>query len=98
MPHAIDPSTTTRFSPERLQELREAAHLSRDQVAYSLRRSPQAVYWYETGVMGPRVPEMAQKIADVLGVTPDWLFEEGEPSNRLEHAVDELLQAVEEQK
>lgn len=49
-----------RFSPTRLKQLREAACVSRTDVAYAVRRSEQSVWLWERGKVTPPVAIVEQ--------------------------------------
>jgi transcriptional regulator with XRE-family HTH domain len=59
-----------RFSPTRLTELREAAGLSRTDVAFAARRSEQSVWLWERGKVTPPLEVLAQ-VASLIGCQVD---------------------------
>lgn len=66
---------TLKFSPRNLRSLRERAGLSRITVAYSVNRSEQMLYWYESGRAVPPVLVLCD-LADVLDCALGDLFED----------------------
>jgi DNA-binding XRE family transcriptional regulator len=64
-----------RFSPTRLKELREAACVSRTDVAYAVRRSEQSVWLWERGKVTPPVAVIEQ-IAAFLDCDVSDFFED----------------------
>jgi transcriptional regulator with XRE-family HTH domain len=64
-----------RFAPTRLRDLREAAGLSRVELAFACRRTEQSVYLWESGRTTPPTP-VVEQIASALGVMVSDLFEE----------------------
>lgn len=58
---------------ERIQKRREAMSLSRLDLAYAIRTSPNQIYRYETGVNEPGA-SMLLKIAKTLNVSTDYLL------------------------
>lgn len=63
-----------RFSPIRLRELREAACVSRTDVAYAVRRSEQSVWLWERGKVKPPLT-IVEEIAAFLGCDVSDFFE-----------------------
>jgi len=63
-----------RFSPTKLERLREAAELPRSAIAYATRRSEQSVYLWERGRATPSVGSL-QVIAEYLGCEVADFFE-----------------------
>jgi transcriptional regulator with XRE-family HTH domain len=59
-----------RFSPTRLTQLREAAGLSRTDVAFAARRSEQSVSLWERGKVTPSFEVLAQ-VATIIGCQVD---------------------------
>src|SRR5215218_1358079 len=63
-----------RFSPARLKALRQAADLTRTQLAYRVGRSEQTVWEWERGNITPKI-EMLGVMCSVLNCTISDLFE-----------------------
>jgi transcriptional regulator with XRE-family HTH domain len=66
-----------RFSSHRLRKLREAAGLSRQDLADATRRSWFSVYGWERGTAAPSIEALA-RIPSALDCKHDDLFEETE--------------------
>ncbi len=58
---------------ERLKELREEKHISRDELAKAVKLSYWAIAKYETGERTPD-PETLQRLADFFGCSVDYLL------------------------
>lgn len=67
-PRQIKPGT-------RLRELRKQKGMPIDLLAYYAGCSTRTIFAYEKWGIIPRRPETRERIAQVLGVDPDWLFE-----------------------
>jgi len=78
----------------RLTLIRAARRVSMVELGEKVGISASAIYSYERGLMNPRRPKLADKIASAVDVNGDWLFQTGKPSNRLEHAIDQLIDAI----
>ena len=78
----------------RLTLIRAARRVSMVELAEKVGISASAIYSYERGLMNPRRPNMANKIAAAVDVNGAWLFQTGKPSNRLERAIDQLIDAI----
>lgn len=63
------------FSHQRLRELRQARSISREQLAVSVGRSYPSIHHYESGGTVPSI-DVAEKLADALGVSVTDLFED----------------------
>lgn len=66
-------SSTKRFSPSRLCDLREGAGLSRPALAAAMERSENSIWNWERGVTAPRVDQLGQ-LAQVLDCSVDDFF------------------------
>jgi transcriptional regulator with XRE-family HTH domain len=65
------------FSPSRLKDLREAAGLTRTQVASFARRSEQSVWLWERGKVTPSIDTL-ERVASALGCSvTDFFIEDG---------------------
>lgn len=60
---------------KRLQEIREAAHLTQVQLAKNINVSQQTISLWEAGEAKPRADKLPE-LAKILGCTIDELFEE----------------------
>lgn len=68
-----NPTGVTFFSGEALQEIREAAEMSREELAYKAGVSFHSIYSWEVERINPRVDSI-KALARVLGVKPSELF------------------------
>jgi transcriptional regulator with XRE-family HTH domain len=64
------------YKPSALRLARVLAGLSQRDVADQVNRSPVYIHRLETGGSAVLTPELASKIADTLGSTPEILFED----------------------
>lgn len=62
-----------RFSPAALQEARERAGLSRNQLGLQVGVTDRAIYFYERGLRDPRAL-MVARLAEATGLHPGELF------------------------
>jgi transcriptional regulator with XRE-family HTH domain len=68
----------TTFAGSRLQQARQSAGVSREELAYRTGRSFQLIYKIELGHANPSI-ETLTRISDFLGVPVGEFFKDSEP-------------------
>lgn len=72
---------------ERLRKLRKAKGMTQEQVAAYLNAAKSTVSQYENNVNEPDLQTLV-KLADLFGVSVDYLFGRGEPADKKEETAD----------
>jgi transcriptional regulator with XRE-family HTH domain len=82
-----------KFSPDRLRALREAQHLTRDELAHRVGKTVGTITKYEQGVVTPSVHVLGD-LAAVYGNNVGDLFDADDPTDPVTAFADEVRALV----